>query len=111
MASIRPGDVVTCDFPGATAVKRRPTVIVSSDIYHAQRPDLILGVLTTRLATAAGSTDCVLQDWSTAGLHGPSMFRFYFGMALPTAVHRIGRLSDRDWEEVRKCIRTALALS
>jgi mRNA interferase MazF len=108
MASFLPGDVVTFDFPGATGVKRRPTVIVSSDAYHAERPDLILGVLTTHLVVAAGSTDYVLQDWNAAGLHGPSAFRCYFGMALPNAVRRIGRLSDRDWQAVRNRIRIAI---
>ena len=42
----KPGDVVTVDFPGAQGIKRRPVVIVSSDVYHATRPDVILAVLT-----------------------------------------------------------------
>lgn len=44
---INPGAVVTVDFPGATGVKRRPAVVVSSDAYHQQRPDVILGVVTS----------------------------------------------------------------
>jgi mRNA interferase MazF len=57
-----PGDVVTVDFVGATGVKRRPAVVVSSRLYHAHRPDLILAVLTTQVATATAPTDYVLQD-------------------------------------------------
>ena len=38
-----PGDVVTVDFMGATGVKRRPAVVVSSERYHQHRPDLVLG--------------------------------------------------------------------
>ena len=72
-----PGDVVTVDFPGATGVKRRPAVIVSTAAYHAARPDVILGLLTTQTAKAIGPTDYLLQDWAAAGLHNPSVFRAF----------------------------------
>lgn len=107
----RPGDVVTVDFSGATGVKRRPTVVVSSDLYHSERPDLILGVLTTNLGGATASTDHVLHDWSQAGLRSPSAFRAYFGMALPSATRVIGHLSDRDWECVRARVGRAFSCS
>jgi len=103
------GDVVTVDFAGATGMKRRPAVVISSDRYHAERPDVILGVLTSNVAGTKSSTDYVLQDWASAGLHGPSAFRAYLGMALPSAVRMIGRLSDRDWAAVRECAHRALA--
>ena len=57
----RPGDVVIADFAGAALTKRRPMVVISSDAYHLQRPDLILGVLTTNLAAATASSDCILK--------------------------------------------------
>jgi mRNA interferase MazF len=31
---LKPGDVVTVEFPGAQGIKRRPAVVVSSDVYH-----------------------------------------------------------------------------
>lgn len=104
----KPGDVVTVDFAGATGVKRRPAIVVSSDIYHAQHPDLILGVLTTNLDVASASTDYILEDWAAARLHAASAFRAYFGMALPAAVRAIGHLSDRDWQGVQTCVHRAL---
>src|SRR5919106_5649110 len=87
-----PGDVVTVDFPGATGVKRRPAVVVSSRIYHANRPDVILGVITTQIAGATTPLDYILQDWSAAGLRLPSAFRSYFATALLSDVREIGRL-------------------
>ena len=104
-----PGDVVTVSFPGARGTKRRPAVVVSSDIYHNERPDLILGILTMNLSSATASTDYVLQDWSAAGLHSASAFRSYFGMALPTDVHVVGQLSTRDWQAVKGCVTRAFA--
>jgi len=70
---------------------------------------LILGILTTNLTSATASTDYVLQDWSVASLHVASAFRAYFGMALPSAVRLIGRLSDRDWEAAKDCVKHAFA--
>jgi mRNA interferase MazF len=96
-----PADVVTVDFLGATGAKRRPAVVVSSDQYHADRPDVILGVLTTRLSSATAATDHILLDWAASGLHSPSAFRSYFGMAIRSSVHVIGHLSDRDWQAVK----------
>ena len=72
-----PGDVVVLDFPGVTGTKRRPSVIVSSPVYHTSRPDVIVGLLTGQTA-ALGPTDYVLQDWSQAGLRIPSVFRSFF---------------------------------
>jgi len=96
-----PGDVVVVDFAGATGLKRRPAVVVSSAIYHAHRPDLILATLTSNLASATTPTDHILRDWPAAGLRKPTAFRAYPGMAAPGSIHRIGRLTDRDWEAVQ----------
>jgi mRNA interferase MazF len=41
---MNPGDVVTADFPGATGIKRRPCVVVSTDLYHQTRPAQTLHV-------------------------------------------------------------------
>jgi mRNA-degrading endonuclease toxin of MazEF toxin-antitoxin module len=105
-----PGDVVTVDFVGATGVKRRPAVVVSSRLYHAHRPDLILAVLTTQVTTATAPTDYVLQDWAAAGLRRPSAFRAYLGMATLAAVRVIGHLSAHDWGNIQACLMQALAI-
>ena len=103
-----PGDVVVLDFPGATSVKRRPTVVVSSPVYHDSRPDVVVGLITGQ-NVALGPTDYVLQDWSQAGLRIPSVFRCFFA-TLPSATHPtlVGHLSDRDWQGV--CVRVRIAL-
>ena len=104
-----PGDVVVLDFPGVMGVKRRPAVVVSSPLYHASRPDVIVGLITSR-TTALGAMDYVLQDWSQAGLRVSSVFRCFFA-TLPDSVRHmvVGHLSDRDWQGVCECVRTALA--
>jgi mRNA interferase MazF len=59
---IHPGDVVVVSFPGVKGLKRRPAVVVSTDIYHEARPDVIIGLLTSQIESAATSTDYVLRD-------------------------------------------------
>jgi mRNA interferase MazF len=107
---IEPGDVVTVDFPGVLGIKRRPAVVVSTDIYHTNRPDVVLGLLTTQTTGATGPTDYVLQDWFVAGLHNPSAFRVFLATLPATSVVKIGHLSDRDWQEIQVRLRTGLAV-
>lgn len=102
------GDVVLADFAGAVHTKRRPLVVLSSDDCHRQRPDLILGVLTTNVAAATTDSGYVLLDWVTAGLKLPTAFRSYLGMVHPSSVRVIGHLSDRDWYGVQQALRKAL---
>ncbi len=103
------GDVVTIDFPGVTGIKRRPAVVLSSALYHAARPDLVVGLITSR-SVPAGPTDYALQDGSATGLRLPSTFRSFFATLPPTAhPTAVGRLSERDWKGVRACVQAALA--
>lgn len=104
----KPGDVVVLDFPGVTGTKRRPSVVVSSPVYHTSRPDVIVGLITSQTAEF-GPTDYVLQDWSQAGLRIPSVFRSFFA-TIPSATHPtvVGHLSNRDWQGVCACVRIAL---
>src|SRR4051812_15144256 len=64
------GDVVVIDFPGVTGVKRRPTVVVSSAVYHASRPDVVVGLITSQ-TTALGPTDYRI---ARLGAGGPARF-------------------------------------
>ena len=107
----QPGDVVIVDFPGVTGTKRRPALVVSTDLYHQNRPDVILGVVTSRLASATAPTDYVLQDWSQAGLHRPSAFRSFLITMPKSDLDTAGRLSDRDWEEVKSRLRLSIDVS
>ncbi len=107
---LKPSDVVVVDFAGAMGVKRRPAIVLSSDLYHTHHPDVVLGVVTTQVGSAMTPTDYVLQDWAAAGLHAPSAFRAYMGMYLTSVVKVIGHLSDRDWQEVQARLKLALAV-
>jgi mRNA interferase MazF len=111
-ALFKPGDVVAINFPGVTGVKRRPAVVLSSEEYHSARPDITVGLITSQTSAALPSTDYALRDWGIAGLHAPSAFRSFLVTLPPTSQPvLVGRLTERDWKEVVKCLRRALAVA
>ncbi|MCY7278951.1 MAG: type II toxin-antitoxin system PemK/MazF family toxin, partial [Phormidesmis sp. CAN_BIN44] len=96
------------DFPGATGIKRRPAVVLSSATYHAIRPDIIVGLITSQ-RKGLDVTDYALQDWAASGLRVASVFRSFIVTLPPSAnIGRIGQLS-RDWNAVRVCVKKAFA--
>ena len=106
------GDVVSLDFPGAVATKRRPAVVLSTAQYHSQRPDVIVGLLTSQLGKATSSTDHVLLNWRGANLNKPSAFRSYIWTAPRSVIaSQIGRLDEADWTAVQACLTRALQIS
>ena len=74
---MKPGDVVVGILVGAQETKVRPAVVIASATYLAERPDAVVGILTTKLPEMPGTTDYVLQDWQPAGLRAESCFRVY----------------------------------
>jgi mRNA interferase MazF len=110
MSLFNPGDIVAVNFPGVTGIKRRPAVVLSSAVYHALRPDIVVGLITSQTAAALGPTDYLLQGWAQAGPRVPSAFRSFFATLPPsTNPVLVGHLSDRDWQGVRACVKAALA--
>jgi mRNA interferase MazF len=103
------GELIWIDFPGVIQTKRRPAVILSSATYHASRPDIMVGLITSQTAKANSPTDYLLADWQSAGLRVPSAFRAFILTLPQTAiVSTMGRLSPGDWASVVACVKLAL---
>ncbi len=98
---MQPGDIVFADFQGAQGSKRRPCVVISTEYYHGERPDVLLAAITSQLRQAVSPLDYALQDWEEAGLTQPSLVKIYFGTRMQSQVTPLGRLSERDWEQVQ----------
>jgi mRNA interferase MazF len=106
---LKPGDVVVAVLPGAAQTKVRPAVAVASDTYLVERPDVVVGILTTKIPATLASSDYVLRDWQAAGLRAESCFRVYLLTLHRSNATIIGHLSERDWTQVRARLRVALA--
>jgi hypothetical protein len=107
---LKPGDVVAGILVGAQETKVRPAVAIASATYLAERPDAVVGILTTKLPKAAAITDYTVRDWQTAGLRAESCFRAYVLTAHRSELTVIGHLSPRDWDSVRARVRAAFAV-
>jgi len=105
------GDVVWIDFPGVVQTKRRPAVVLSSSTYHASRPDIIVGLVTSQTSKSNAPTDFLIQDWQSAGLRVPSAFRAFI-VTLPrsSVVSTMGTLTPPDLNEVATRVKLAMGL-
>ena len=89
--------------------KVRPAVVISSDAYLVERPDVLVGILTMKLPRKFTSTDYALLDWQPAGLRNASCFRAYVLTIHRSDLTVIDHLSEPDWTQVRACVRAAFA--
>lgn len=107
------GDVVLIPFPytDLSATKTRPAVIVSSQVYHLARPELLLAYISSQVAKADPQIDHVLVDWKAAGLLSPSFVRPKLATIEPYLIIRqVGTLSTQDMLAVDRCLRRAMGL-
>ena len=107
---MKPGDVVVALLPGARIAKVRPAVVVSADLYQQERPDVIVAILTTQTPSPTTATDYQVQDWRSAGLRASSWLRVYLITVQQADISVIGRVSSRDWAEIRTRLRLGLAV-
>jgi mRNA interferase MazF len=105
---MKAGTIVVAEFLGVVSSKRRPAVVISSQTYHRERPDVILALVTTNIASATSATDYILQDWSSANLNRPSAVRNFLFTLPKSKVTEIGELAERDWAEVQKRLRISI---
>jgi mRNA interferase MazF len=71
------GDVVVVPFPftDQTATKRRPAVVVSSEAYNRERPDIILMAVTSQVRPTPTVGEAAVVEWRAAGLLKPSVIK------------------------------------
>jgi len=104
-------DVVLVSFPftDQRATKKRPAVVISSDTYHRQRPDIILMAITSQVRPTTTVGEAVIQHWKRAGLIKPSVLK----PLIATVEHRLilrkmGNLYDDDLVALRNALTEVL---
>jgi mRNA interferase MazF len=107
---LRLGDVVVGVLVGAQETKVRPAVVIASATYLAERPDAVVGILTTKSPKPPGTTDHILLDWRSAGLRAESCFSAYVLTAHRSELTVIGHLSAGDWDAIKDRVRAAFAI-
>ena len=105
------GDIVLVAFPftDQSATKRRPAVVVSSDRYHRERPDLIIMAVTGQGRPAGVVGEVQVKEWRSAGLLKPSVVKPVITTIENSLVIRaLGRLGEEDQRALRQAIQTMI---
>ena len=110
------GEVVVVNvlFSSQSGFKPRPAVVVSTNNFHRDLPDVIVCPISSQPQHYAqpGSGGCPLVHWKGVGLRYPSTVRVSNIVAVEkTIIKRVlGMLSDDDLDQVRKRLRHAFGL-
>lgn len=85
MTNYERGNIILVPFPFSdqTTTKKRPAVVISSDGYNENSPDIIIMAITSRteqtfppVPIRAGNIgECFIENWQTAGLLRPSTMK------------------------------------
>ncbi len=105
------GDVILVPFPftDQSTTKQRPAVVISSDLYHRERPDIIILAITSQVRTAFGLGEVPVTHWQAAGLIKPSVFKPLVTTIEQTLViKRLGSLTVADQQSLRVVVSTLL---
>ena len=93
------GDVILVPFPftDQSTTKQRPAVVISSNRYNTERPDLILLAITIQIRMLLAFGEALVTDWQTAGLIKPSVFKpLITTIEQALVIKRLGNLSTND---------------
>ena len=105
------GDIVLVPFPftDQSAVKKRPAVVISSDAYHRERPDLIIMAITSQVWPTQTVGETFVQDWQGAGLLKPSAIKpVITTIERELVINRLGQLKGDDLAALKRAIASVL---
>ena len=109
-ATFEPFDVVVVPFPftDKAAVKRRPSLVVSTQTFNDRHDQLVLAMITSAHQSDWPS-DVHLKEWRAAGLTVSCRVRFkLFTLEKTLIVRRVGSLADGDREAIRRMLKNCL---
>jgi hypothetical protein len=86
-------------------------VVVSSQLFHQTRSELLLAYVSSQVGKANPQIDYLLTDWAVAGLPKPSFVRPKLAAIEPSLiVYHVGHLSADDMLAIDNCLRRAMDL-
>jgi len=112
MTDCKRGDIVLVQFvfSDESGVKRRPALVVSTDLYHRGRQEAIVAAITSNM-TRMLIGDYKLRSWNKAGLLSPSAVTGIIRTVKQAMIRgRLGALSAGDLRAVQRNLRNILAL-
>ena len=111
MTSFEFGDIILVPFPftDQSTTKKRPAVVISSEIYNTERPDLIIMAVTSQIKPARIIGEVIIKDWQEAGLLKPSVVKpVITTMEKSLVIKTMGLLKERDKKLLHKSLQEIL---
>lgn len=105
------GDIVLVPFPftDQTSGKKRPAVVVSTNAYNSDRPDIILMAVTSQMRHLGKTGEAVVEDWQEAGLLKPSLIKPILATIDKSLVlKKLGHLSEKDGHALQEVLWTVI---
>jgi mRNA interferase MazF len=105
------GDVIVVPFPftDQTTTKKRPAVVVSSEAYNSERPDLILMAITSQVRPAPAVGEVAIVHWQAAGLLKPSIIKpLLTSIEVSLVIRQLGKLHADDQASLRQVLAAIL---
>lgn len=112
MTAYEPGDVILVPFPFGQRAggRKRPALIISGTDYNRDAGQLIIAQITGRVSDSSRMGDYLIQDWSAAGLLGPSIVRARVATVESGLVLRkLGSLTPDDLAAALVAVQSVLA--
>ena len=105
------GDVILVPFPftDQSTSKKRPAVIISSNSYNQERPDVVIMAITSQIHGSGYFDDIRIQKWQQAGLLKASVIKpILTTVEKGLIIRKLGCLLDIDREALNKGLQTII---
>ena len=105
------GDIVLVPFPftDQTDIKKRPAVVISSEMYNSSLPDIVLMAITSRIKTPLTSGEVKIGAWKDAGLLKSSVVKPVFTtIEKKIVLKKLGKLNQIDENALRSNLQSLL---
>ncbi len=111
MTSFNSGDIILVPFPftNQKTTKKRPAVVISSQAYNAERPDLIIMAVTSQIKPIPIIGEAAIQMWQEAGLLKPSVIKpVITTIEKKLVIQQMGQLNGKDLSSLQDSLETIL---
>ncbi|GAB4530770.1 MAG: type II toxin-antitoxin system PemK/MazF family toxin [Pleurocapsa sp.] len=105
------GDILLVPFPftNQTSVKKRPTVVISSDKYNFQKSDLIIMAITSQFSSSLNFGEMEISDFKSAGLLKSSIVKPVIAtIEKSLVIRKSGNLNNSDCHSLQQLIKLVL---
>ena len=111
MTSYSFGDILLVPFPftDQTSIKKRPTVVISSERYNRQKSDIIIMAITSQFNVELNFGEMAIADYEKVVLLKPSVIKpVITTIEKSLVIRKLGQLKDSDSQYLQYLIKLIL---